>query len=75
MLGHFGQIVDHPLLDSLRSFTRVFASRASRNADKPPVILWPDTFNNHYYPETLVAACEVLEAAGFQVRVPPQPLC
>jgi FAD/FMN-containing dehydrogenase/Fe-S oxidoreductase len=58
-----------------QTFTRVFASRIPSNADKPPVILWPDTFNNHYYPETLVAACEVLEAAGFQVRVPTQPLC
>jgi Fe-S oxidoreductase len=58
-----------------QTFTQLFASRASRNADKPPVILWPDTFNNHYYPETLTAALEVLEAAGFQVRVPAQPLC
>jgi FAD/FMN-containing dehydrogenase/Fe-S oxidoreductase len=58
-----------------QTFTQLFASRTPSNADKPPVILWPDTFNNHYHPETLVAACEVLEAAGFQVRVPPQPLC
>jgi Fe-S oxidoreductase len=58
-----------------KTFTRLFASRAPGNTDKPPIILWPDTFNNHYYPETLTAACEVLGAAGFQVRVPAQSLC
>jgi Fe-S oxidoreductase len=58
-----------------KTFKQWFRERGPRNLDKPPVILWSDTFNNHYHPETLVAACEVLEAAGFQVRVPPQPLC
>jgi FAD/FMN-containing dehydrogenase/Fe-S oxidoreductase len=43
--------------------------------DKPRVVLWPDTFNNHFYPETARAAFEVLEAAGFQVEVPPRSLC
>ncbi len=35
-------------------------------------ILWPDTFNNHFHPETAIAAVEVLERAGFQVDVPLQ---
>ena len=39
------------------------------------VILWPDTFNNHFFPETAIAAVEVLEAAGYQVNVPEQSLC
>jgi len=39
------------------------------------VILWPDTFNNHFHPQTAQAAVEVLEAAGFQVTVPRQSLC
>lgn len=39
------------------------------------VILWADTFNNFFLPETLVAATEVLEAAGFKVKVPKQMLC
>src|SRR5205823_5055772 len=34
------------------------------------VLLWPDTFNNHFHPETAIAALEVLEAAGFEVTVP-----
>ena len=39
------------------------------------VILWADTFNNYFMPETLVAGTEVLEAAGFEVIVPKQSLC
>ena len=34
------------------------------------MILWPDTFNNHFHPQTAQAAVEVLETAGFQVVVP-----
>ena len=39
------------------------------------VVLWPDTFNNFFHPQTAQAAVEVLEAAGFQVEVPQQNLC
>jgi FAD/FMN-containing dehydrogenase/Fe-S oxidoreductase len=39
------------------------------------VILWPDTFNNHFRPETAIAATRVLEAAGFEVGIPERPLC
>jgi Fe-S oxidoreductase len=39
------------------------------------VVLWPDTFNNHFRPETARAAVEVLEDAGFEVLVPARPLC
>ncbi|MHB9114584.1 MAG: FAD-binding and (Fe-S)-binding domain-containing protein [Thermoleophilia bacterium] len=39
------------------------------------VILWPDTFNNHFHPVTAQAAVAVLEAAGFQVNVPRERLC
>jgi Fe-S oxidoreductase len=40
-----------------------------------PVILWPDTFNNYFHPETAVAAFEVLEAAGYQVQLPRAHVC
>jgi FAD/FMN-containing dehydrogenase/Fe-S oxidoreductase len=43
--------------------------------DRPPVLLWPDTFNNHFHPGTAKAAVEVLEAAGFRVIVPKANLC
>jgi Fe-S oxidoreductase len=39
------------------------------------VVLWPDTFTNHFHPWIGVAAVEVLEAAGFTVRIPEQELC
>jgi len=39
------------------------------------VVLWPDTFNNHFHPETAIAALEALEFAGFDVAIPAKPLC
>jgi Fe-S oxidoreductase len=39
------------------------------------VLLWPDTFNNYYKPETSQAALEVLTHAGFNVMVPQKHLC
>jgi len=39
------------------------------------VLLWADTFNNHFLPSTAQAAVEVLEAAGFDVSVPRAQLC
>ena len=47
----------------------------ARSGAAPPVLLWPDTFNNHFQPATAKAAVEVLEAAGFQVIVPKTNLC
>jgi Fe-S oxidoreductase len=41
----------------------------------PVVVLWPDTFNNYFHPETAIAAVEVLEAAGWQVRLPKANVC
>ena len=57
------------------TFLNWFKQQPLRNEDKPPVILWPDTFNNHFYPETAKAAVAVLEAAGFRVRVPSRHVC
>jgi FAD/FMN-containing dehydrogenase/Fe-S oxidoreductase len=39
------------------------------------VVLWVDTFNNYFHPETSRAALEILEDAGFQVTIPQQHLC
>ncbi len=52
-----------------------FRGRSTRNPNGPRVLLWADTFNNHFHPETARAAVEVLEVAGFQVIVPEQSLC
>jgi Fe-S oxidoreductase len=39
------------------------------------VLLWPDTFNNHFHPDTAIAATEVLEGAGCHVVIPARSLC
>ncbi|HXT88952.1 MAG TPA: FAD-binding and (Fe-S)-binding domain-containing protein, partial [Trebonia sp.] len=39
------------------------------------VMLWPDTFTNYFHPHAGQAAVEVLEAAGWQVKLPDEPLC
>jgi Fe-S oxidoreductase len=59
------------------SFQRWFGrrDRPQQSADAPRVLLWPDTFNNYFHPETAIAAVEVLEAAGFQVLLPAGHVC
>jgi len=47
----------------------------SLNESIPPVLLWPDTFNNYFHPATAIAAVEVLEAAGYRVLLPRANLC
>ena len=39
------------------------------------VVLWPDTWNNYYHPQTLAAAEKVLMEAGFKVEVPRGHIC
>jgi FAD/FMN-containing dehydrogenase/Fe-S oxidoreductase len=58
-----------------RTFKSWFKARGRRNLDRPGVILWPDTFNNHFNPAIPQAAVEVLEDAGFRVLVPKASLC
>ena len=38
-------------------------------------MLWPDTFNNYFRPQTALAAVRLLEAAGYAVVIPDAPLC
>jgi Fe-S oxidoreductase len=58
-----------------QTFKAWWRGRPVRNADKPPVVLFADTFNNYFHPEIAQAAAEVLEAAGYRVLVPMQHLC
>ncbi|HEX5182183.1 MAG TPA: FAD-binding and (Fe-S)-binding domain-containing protein [Allosphingosinicella sp.] len=57
-----------------QTFRRWFRGRKPA-ASGEPVLLWPDTFNNHFRPETAIAAVRLLERAGFRVAIPPRPLC
>jgi FAD/FMN-containing dehydrogenase/Fe-S oxidoreductase len=56
-----------------RWFVRRQATRDGRTGDR--VILWADTFNNYFEPGIARAAVEVLEACGFDVHLPAEPLC
>ena len=58
-----------------RTFQAWYRKRSTVNADKPRVLLWPDTWNNHFFPDTARAAVDVLEAAGYQVTIPAKPVC
>jgi FAD/FMN-containing dehydrogenase/Fe-S oxidoreductase len=61
--------------------TRFTRQYASRRRTAPPigtpqrVLLWPDTFNNHFFPKALSAAVDVLESVGCTIALPPEGLC
>jgi Fe-S oxidoreductase len=48
-------------------------SGGARRGD--PALLFPDTFTNHFRPQTGLAAVTVLENAGFRVDLPRERLC
>ena len=54
--------------------SHTFRSRWSPGRRQSPskglVVLWADTFNDHFTPEPLAAAADVLEAAGYRVELP-----
>lgn len=60
---------------STQTFRQWFADRPKSEQRGRRVILWADTFNNYFHPHVARAGVEVLEAAGCEVLVPPQPLC
>jgi len=51
------------------------SQRSTSTPQRGEVILWADTFNNYFHPGTSQAALEVLQDAGFTVRVPQTHLC
>ena len=57
------------------TFRSWFANQPAQDTGRPSVMLWPDTFNNHFHPETAIAAVRVLQRAGYRVEVPRRPLC
>jgi FAD/FMN-containing dehydrogenase/Fe-S oxidoreductase len=78
---------DLPVFAS-RTFRQWFASRRQAGADgggaapaagsgrsASPVLLWVDTFTNHFTPEVGQAAVRVLEAAGYSVEVVDRTVC
>ncbi len=61
---------------AVKTFKNWFKSHKPKQQNpEKKVILWADTFNNFFLPDTLKAGLEVLEAAGFTVIVPKKSLC
>jgi FAD/FMN-containing dehydrogenase/Fe-S oxidoreductase len=58
-----------------QTFREWFRQRGPVNTGKPPVVLWPDTFNNYFTPKVAQAAVQVLERAGFSVKLPRRQSC
>jgi Fe-S oxidoreductase len=75
----------HVPLFADHTFRAWYTKRKPRNASTPlgasssngdrRVILWPDTWNNHFHPQTAQAAVEVLEDAGYHVILPQRQIC
>jgi len=60
---------------SERPFTKDYRSPAPSGENRPAVMLWPDTFSNYLDAGVPGAAVRVLEALGYEVRLPGKPLC
>jgi Fe-S oxidoreductase len=57
------------------SFREWWRERTPRAVKGPRVLLWVDTWANHFQPAVPIAAVEVLESAGFRVIIPGSSLC
>uniref|UniRef100_UPI0030CAED15 FAD-binding and (Fe-S)-binding domain-containing protein n=1 Tax=Pseudonocardia sp. D17 TaxID=882661 RepID=UPI0030CAED15 len=62
------------------SFTRSAARRPLRavrpaRARRGRLLLWPDTFTDHFDPAIATDAVAVLEALGYAVELPPRAVC
>ncbi|MFZ4063209.1 MAG: FAD-binding and (Fe-S)-binding domain-containing protein [Polynucleobacter sp.] len=57
------------------SFRKQFIPVKHSQQNQPKVILWVDTFCEHFHPEVANAAVEVLSHGGFEAILPKTPLC
>jgi Fe-S oxidoreductase len=67
----FPQLADQTLQD----WFRAHAPHRGPPAGRPAVMLWPDTFTNHFDPHIGRAAVDVLENAGYRVVMPHRQVC
>ncbi|OWT63973.1 FAD-binding and (Fe-S)-binding domain-containing protein [Candidimonas nitroreducens] len=58
-----------------KSFRRMWTPDRQPGSSRGRVMLWVDTFCEHFHPEIAQAAAEVLGHAGFEVLLPSTPLC
>jgi FAD/FMN-containing dehydrogenase/Fe-S oxidoreductase len=64
-----------PLPQFARETLRTLAAARPAAGSGRPVLLWADTFTNHFSPEVGLAAIGVLEDAGYSVRLTERPVC
>ncbi len=57
------------------TFKTWWGKRPVQNQGRAKVLLFADTFNNYFLPQTARAAVEVLEHAGYEVVVPVEHVC
>jgi len=57
------------------TFKEWWRTRPAGAEECPEVLLWVDTWSNHFQPGVPVAAVDALEHAGFRVVVPRKSLC
>ena len=58
-----------------RTFRSWYRERGKTGGNGKRVMLWPDTFNNYFRPQTAIAATQVLESLGYEVAIPQRALC
>ncbi|MGH3614010.1 MAG: FAD-binding and (Fe-S)-binding domain-containing protein [Pseudonocardia sp.] len=51
------------------------SGRAGGSAGRGRVLLWPDTFTNHFDPGIATGAVAVLGSLGYAVELPPRAVC
>jgi FAD/FMN-containing dehydrogenase/Fe-S oxidoreductase len=56
-----------------QTFREWFADHPTRTGT--PVLLWVDTFTDHFTPEVGQAAVRVLQGAGYDVQITEKPVC
>lgn len=71
-LGGIAQQRRMPLFAE-ETFTAWHQGQKDQTIGSQKVVLYPDPFNNCFYPETLKAAREVLRHYGYQVLLPAEP--
>ncbi|MCP2183034.1 FAD-binding and (Fe-S)-binding domain-containing protein [Prauserella alba] len=58
-----------------RSLCSWWRSRGTNTTGGAEVVLWPDTFTNHFDPDVGRAAVAVLEELGYEVHLPARSVC
>ncbi|HEX7831435.1 MAG TPA: FAD-linked oxidase C-terminal domain-containing protein [Thermoanaerobaculia bacterium] len=56
-------------------YKRFESERVTQKESRGRVVLWPDTFNNHFRPDTASAALDVLQQLGYDVTLPAKRVC